>query len=63
MDSPRVSVVIPTYNREDYVVAAVESVLHQTWPNVEVVVVDDGSKDRTAEVLAPYPSDDGLLIS
>jgi glycosyltransferase involved in cell wall biosynthesis len=54
VDSPRVSVVIPTYNREDYVVAAVESVLHQTWPNVEVVVVDDGSKDRTAEVLAPY---------
>ena len=47
-----VSVVIPAYNAETYVKAAVESALRQTHTNVEVVVVDDGSADGTRDVLA-----------
>ncbi len=47
----RVSVVIPTRQRRDMVKAAVESVLHQTRPPDEVIVVDDGSTDGTAEML------------
>lgn len=47
----RVSVVIPVYNREATVAAAVESCLAQTFGDVEIVVVDDGSTDRTLEVL------------
>jgi glycosyltransferase involved in cell wall biosynthesis len=47
-----VSVIIPTYNRADTVAAAVESVLNQTYPDLDVIVVDDGSTDQTAEVLA-----------
>ena len=43
-----VSVIIPTYNREDYVVRAVESALHQTYHDIEVVLIDDGSTDDTA---------------
>lgn len=54
MESPLVSIVIPTYNREDLVAQAIDSALAQTHPRCEVVVVDDGSKDRTAEVLARY---------
>jgi glycosyltransferase involved in cell wall biosynthesis len=50
----RVSVIIPTFNRADLIVDTVESVLEQTWPNVEVVVVDDGSTDDTRMVLGPY---------
>jgi glycosyltransferase involved in cell wall biosynthesis len=51
---PMVSVVIPTYNRTHKTFAAIESVLSQTHPNVEVIVVDDGSKDGSAEVVEQF---------
>jgi glycosyltransferase involved in cell wall biosynthesis len=49
---PRVSVIVPTYDRKELVVEAVDSVLAQTMEDFEVVVVDDGSTDGTPEVLA-----------
>lgn len=48
----KVSVVIPTYNRADVVLTAVESVLAQTYEHLELCIVDDGSSDNTSEVLA-----------
>ena len=56
MPFPLVSVVIPSYNSARYVGAAIESVLEQAGVPVEVLVVDDGSKDNTAEVVAAYGS-------
>lgn len=51
---PEVSVIIPTYNCEKYIVEAVGSVLKQTYQDFEVIVVDDGSTDNTKNVLTPY---------
>lgn len=53
-DSPTVSVIIPTFNRATDVQRAVHSVLTQTYRNLEVIVVDDGSTDGTAEALSRY---------
>lgn len=49
-----VSIIIPTFNRSKLVVKAVESALQQTYKDREIIVVDDGSTDDTAETLAPY---------
>lgn len=53
--SPRVSVLIPTYNYGAFLPAAIESVLAQTYTDYEVIVLDDGSTDHTAQIVAAYP--------
>lgn len=48
---PRVSVVLPTYNEEDSVETAVQSLLNQTYDNIEIIIVDDESTDNTQDII------------
>ena len=54
MENPLVSVIIPLYNQKDFVGEAIESILNQTYSNVEIIVVNDGSTDEPSEVLEKY---------
>ena len=51
---PLVSVVIPAYNRQDLIRRTIESVVAQDYPNIEIIVVDDCSKDNTESVIREY---------
>ena len=54
--NPLVTIIIPTYNRQSFVVEAVASVLEQDYRPIEVIVVDDGSTDDTESALSAYPT-------
>lgn len=54
LSPPKVSVIIPSYNCDRYLSAAIESVLNQTYQDYEIIVINDGSTDSTLEIIAPY---------
>src|SRR5271157_344680 len=51
---PLVTIITPTYNRADYLAETIESVLSQGYPNLEYIILDDGSTDNTLEILERY---------
>ena len=55
MNTPLVSVIIPTYNRAKILKDAIDSVLSQTYTNLQIIVVDDGSIDATSELIQQFP--------
>ncbi len=57
-----ISVVIPAYNSQDYIADSIKSVFNQTWKPKEIIVVDDGSTDKTADVVNSLDPPDGLKI-
>ncbi len=60
--APTVSVIMATYNREDLVGAAIGSVLRQTLPDFEFIIIDDASTDKTPDIVQRYADKDDRII-
>lgn len=52
--TPLVSIIIPTYNRAQFIAAAIHSIIHQTYTNFEILVIDDGSGDNTKNIVQSF---------
>src|SRR5699024_10712874 len=53
-EGPLVSIIMPAYNAEDYIDTAIQSLLKQTWKNLEIIIIDDCSSDRTYEIIKRF---------
>jgi len=63
MDNPLVSVILSVYNGEKYLAEAIESILNQTYINFEFIIIDDGSTDKSLEIIASYDDKRIVLVS
>ncbi len=54
VEPPLVSIILPTYNADEFIGDAVESILNQTYHNIELIIIDDGSTDDTKSILEKY---------
>lgn len=61
-NSPLVSVIIPCYNHQDFVMQSLNSVINQTYHNLEIIVIDDGSKDKTPEILEKMSTEHDFFL-
>ncbi len=63
MKTPKVSLIIPVYNFEKYIASTLESVFQQTYPNIEIIVVNDGSQDQSQQIVSDFQnSHDNLRL-
>lgn len=61
MNQPLISVIIPVYGVEKYISQCLESVINQTYKNLEIIVVNDGTKDRSADIAKEYAAKDSRI--
>ena len=61
MTNPLISVIIPVYGVEKYITQCLESVINQTYTNLEIIVINDGTKDRSAEIAKEYAKKDSRI--
>jgi glycosyltransferase involved in cell wall biosynthesis len=59
---PKISVLMPAYNTENYIIEAIESILNQTFKDFEFIIVDDCSTDSTLSILKEYERKDSRII-
>lgn len=63
MTTPIASIIIPVYNAEKYIIRCLESVLHQTYENFEVLLIDDGSTDNSGKICDIYSQKDSRIYT
>jgi glycosyltransferase involved in cell wall biosynthesis len=60
-NDPLISVIVPVYGVEKYIAKCLESIIHQTYHNLEVILVDDGTKDNSGEICEKYAQKDSRI--
>ena len=60
--NPKISVIIPVYNQERYLAETINSVITQTFGNFELILVDDGSRDKSAQIIKEYAQQDNRIV-
>jgi glycosyltransferase involved in cell wall biosynthesis len=63
MTSKLVSIIIPVYNLEKFLEKCIDSIMNQTYSNIEIIIVDDGSTDSTAAIIEKYKQQDSRIVS
>lgn len=58
----KVSIIIPSYNSQDYLSRCLDSVVNQVYKNIEIIIVDDASTDKTKEIIKKYADNDERII-
>ena len=61
MEKPLVSIIMPSFNAESYIAESIESILHQTYQNWELIITDDRSSDHTPEIVQTYCQKDSRI--
>lgn len=62
IETPLVSIIIPCFNSEQFILQCIESVLHQDYKNIEIIVIDDGSTDNSMDKLRAYDSNKNIHV-
>lgn len=63
MENPKVTVIIPVYNGEKYIERCIESILNQSYKNIELIIIDDNSTDNTYQIIKKYQSFSNVLYT
>ena len=62
MEAEKISVIIPVYNVEKYLSRCLDSIINQTYRNLEIIIVDDGSKDSSGKIADKYANEDSRIV-
>lgn len=57
----KVSIVLPVYNGEQFLSTSIEAVMHQTYCNIELIIINDGSTDKSLEIIRMYTQENNLI--
>lgn len=62
MSTPKISIIVPVYNLADYIENSVVSLLAQTYQNIEIILIDDGSKDASLSIIERFAASDDRIV-